>query len=46
VLVLDIDPVELVRSLKVPGESRSLQHYVNDRPYVASSFTSSAISNV
>ncbi|MBK9488009.1 MAG: 3' terminal RNA ribose 2'-O-methyltransferase Hen1 [Haliscomenobacter sp.] len=46
VLLLDIDPVELVRSLKVPGESRSLQHYVNDRPYVASSFTSSAISNV
>lgn len=46
VLLLDIDPVELVRSLKVPGESRMLQHYVNDRPYVASSFTSSAISNV
>ncbi|WP_373552553.1 3' terminal RNA ribose 2'-O-methyltransferase Hen1 [Haliscomenobacter sp.] len=46
VLLLDIDPVELVRNLKVPGESRMLQHYVNDRPYVASSFTSSAISSV
>ena len=31
VLLLDIDPVELVRSLKVPGESRMLQHYVNDQ---------------
>lgn len=46
ILLLDIDPVELVRTLKVPGQSRVLQHYVNDRPYVASSFTSSAISNV
>lgn len=46
VLLLDIDPVELVRTLKVPGQSRVLQHYVNDRPYVASSFTSSAIANV
>lgn len=46
ILLLDIDPVELVRTLKVPGQSRVLQHYVNDRSYVASSFTSSAISNV
>jgi 3' terminal RNA ribose 2'-O-methyltransferase Hen1 len=46
VLLLDLDPVDLVRNLKVPGESRVLQHYVNDRPYVASSFTSSAIASV
>jgi 3' terminal RNA ribose 2'-O-methyltransferase Hen1 len=42
-LLLDVDPVALVR--KAPGESSSLE-YVNDRPYVASSFLSVAISRV
>jgi hypothetical protein len=37
---LDIDPVGLVRGRR-PGPS--LEPYVNDRPYVASSFPSSAI---
>ncbi|MEN7546830.1 3' terminal RNA ribose 2'-O-methyltransferase Hen1 [Rapidithrix thailandica] len=46
VMLLDIDPVDLVRTLKVPGSSFMLQHYVNDRPYVASSFMSSAIAKV
>jgi hypothetical protein len=40
VLLLDIDPVGLVRGRR-PGPS--LEPYVNDRPYVASSFLSSAI---
>jgi 3' terminal RNA ribose 2'-O-methyltransferase Hen1 len=39
-LLLDIDPIGLVRG------SGLLAEYVNDRPYVASSFLSVAISNV
>lgn len=45
-MLLDIDTIDLVRTMKIPGSSMMLRHYVNDRPYVASSFTSSAISNV
>lgn len=45
-LLLDIDSVDLVRKLKIPGSSLMLKHYVNDRPYVASSFMSSAIAKV
>lgn len=41
-LLLDIDPVGLVRGRK----SFSLAQYVNDRPYVASSFLSVAIAKV
>jgi 3' terminal RNA ribose 2'-O-methyltransferase Hen1 len=41
VLVLDVDPVSLVRG-KGAGEGM-LEQYVNDRPYVASSFLSVAI---
>lgn len=43
-LLLDIDPIGLVRKTGegVP-ESFTLGHYVNDRPYVASSFMSVAI---
>ena len=40
-LLLDIDPVKLVR-----GRSANLEQYVNDRPYVASSFLSVAIAQV
>jgi 3' terminal RNA ribose 2'-O-methyltransferase Hen1 len=44
-LLLEIDPVELVRNSKGPaGEGFALEQYVNDRPYVASSFMSVAIS--
>lgn len=42
-LLLDVDPVALVRK---KGEARSLAQYVNDRPYVASSFLSVAIAQV
>lgn len=44
-LLLDIDPVALVRSHRGPaGEGFALEQYVNDRPYVASSFLSTAMS--
>jgi RNA repair, ligase-Pnkp-associating, region of Hen1 len=40
-LLLDVDPVGLVRSRRGPsGEDGILEQYVNDRPYVASSFMS------
>lgn len=46
-LLLDIDPVGLVRGRQGPaGEGRALEQYVNDRPYVASSFLSVAISSI
>lgn len=44
VLALDINPVELVRPSG--GRTFTLEHYVNDRPYVASSFMSVAIAQV
>ncbi len=40
-LLLDIDPIMLVR-----GDGVTLDQYVNDRPYVASSLMSSAIATV
>ncbi len=46
-LLLEVDPVGLVRNRRGPaGEGRSLEQYVNDRPYVASSFLSVAIAEV
>ena len=43
-LWLDIDPIDMVRGARNPGiEGFALGHYVNDRPYVASSFMSVAI---
>ena len=43
-LLLDIDPVGLVRRSSGPrGNDFALEQYVNDRPYVASSFMSAAI---
>ncbi|MFB6454199.1 3' terminal RNA ribose 2'-O-methyltransferase Hen1 [Chitinophaga sp. Hz27] len=42
-LLLDIDPVHLVRK---GANEFALDQYVNDRPYVASSFMSNAISHV
>lgn len=41
-LLLDIDPVKLVRG-NGKGNDFALEQYVNDRPYVASSFMSNAI---
>ena len=45
-LLLDVDPVGLVRNRRGPGQGGTLDQYVNDRPYVASSFLSVAISRV
>ena len=50
-LLLDVDPVQLARGQRVGGGSRGggatpLEPYVNDRPYVASSFLSVALSEV
>lgn len=45
-VLLDVDPVELVRSSHSPASTMPLEQYVNDRPYVCSSFMSVAISRV
>ena len=46
-LLLDVDPVGLVRNRHLPaGTKGTLQQYVNDRPYAASSFLSVAIAQV
>jgi 3' terminal RNA ribose 2'-O-methyltransferase Hen1 len=44
-LLLDIDPIDLARG-KAGQSSGGLFDYVNDRPYVSSSFLSTAISKV
>src|ERR671911_295838 len=46
-LLLEVDRVGLVRNRRGPaGEGFALEQYVNDRPYVASSFLSVAIAQV
>ena len=48
-LLLDVDPVGLVRGKGGKdrgGQNWALEHYVNDRPYVASSFLSVAIARI
>jgi 3' terminal RNA ribose 2'-O-methyltransferase Hen1 len=46
-ILLDIDPIDMVRGARNLGnDSFALGHYVNDRPYVASSFMSVALSKV
>ena len=46
-LLLDIDPTGLVRNAgRASGSRFALEQYVNDRPYVASSFLSVAIAQV
>jgi 3' terminal RNA ribose 2'-O-methyltransferase Hen1 len=44
-LLLDIDPIDLARG-KAGSKDGGLFDYVNDRPYVCSSFMSTAISSV
>ncbi len=43
VLMLDVDPVRLVRGRMGRSGEALLDHYVNDRPYAASSFLSVAM---
>ncbi|MDX1924764.1 MAG: hypothetical protein SFT91_06070 [Rickettsiaceae bacterium] len=45
-LLLDINPVALVRKNDAHNSAFLLEEYVNDRPYVASSFMSIAINRV
>ena len=46
-LLVDIDPVGLVRNRRGPsGNDFSLSQYVNDRPFVASSFMAVALAKV
>jgi 3' terminal RNA ribose 2'-O-methyltransferase Hen1 len=46
-LMVDVDPVALVRNRRGPGGNDfSLSQYVNDRPFVASSFMSVAIAKM
>ena len=46
-LLVEVDPVDLVRKRSGPaGDGGVLTQYVNDRPYVASSFLSVALANV
>src|SRR5690606_1683525 len=42
-LLLEVDPIGLVRSKAAKQGDASLDQYVNDRPYVASSFLSVAL---
>jgi len=42
-LLLDIDPIGLVRKASPGGNDFALEQYVNDRPYAASSFMSAAL---
>ena len=46
-MLLDIDPIDMVHNAGKAGNGGfALAHYVNDRPYVASSFMSVALSKV
>ena len=45
-LMIDVDPVGLVRKSGPAGEGFALEQYVNDRPYAASSFLSVALGQV
>ena len=45
-MLLDVDPVEMIRSKRRRKGNTQLEHYINDRPYVASSFLSVAIAQV
>jgi 3' terminal RNA ribose 2'-O-methyltransferase Hen1 len=45
-LMVDVDPIGLVRRGRSGGEPFALAHYVNDRPYAASSMLAVAIGQV
>ncbi len=45
-MLLEVDPVGLVRNKRFRGDAGALGHYVNDRPYVASSMLAVAIGAV
>lgn len=45
-LLLEVDPVGLVRNRRGSGTGFALEQYVNDRPYVASSYMSVSIAKL
>ncbi len=45
-LILDVDPIKIVRGAQRYSKDVVLAHYVNDRPYAASSFLSVALNRV
>src|SRR5882757_4579229 len=45
-LLVEIDPVALVRGRGPAGEGGQLEQYVNDRPYAANSFLSVALGRI
>ena len=45
-VLLEVDPVGLVRSKRFRGDAGALDHYVNDRPYVPSSMLAVALGTV
>lgn len=45
-LLVDIDPIQLFRGRHSGSSGFALEQYVNDRPYVASSFLSVAIAHI
>ena len=45
-LLLDIDPIDMVRGRRRQDSGLPLDQYINNRPYVASSFLSVAIAQV
>ena len=45
-LLLEVDPIGLVRKRRFRGDSGVLDYYVNDRPYAASSLMSVALGKV
>lgn len=46
VVLLEIDPIGLVRGGHHQGSQASLAHYINDRPYAASSYLSVALAKL
>jgi len=44
--LLEVDPVALVRNKRFRGDAGALDHYVNDRPYAASSMLAVALGAV
>lgn len=45
-LLVEVDPIALVRNKRFRGDAGALDHYVNDRPYVPSSMLAVAIGTV
>lgn len=45
-MMLDVDPIGLVRHKRFRGDTKDLGHYINDRPYTASSMLAVAIGTV